>query len=698
MAVAIYLPASAKSNMVQKSPPHVTPEVEIRVVESLASETPHIILASRLLEDQASPWYGRVLRKRTATSGLQRRVSLPLFETTIRRFLRDTEGTSPVNADSRYQLLLFFWQAVRAVFPEDWKDERHSLLCKGLGLQTLTLLLTDFVKETPPEQLTESYFRIRIGKLRGNVDWGNHGAFSKLNGAEGVTEVHTILRSLTANLRVLLVDTFPGRRKPKTSNGDDSRWHPPVGLLKIGRLHLDRGDVVRFVSGRNRETTAQKWDRVYIAAPFTWHFNDVVRSVQRYTHTLRDNGRVFVGGGGATLLAADIEKATGVLPIEGRITSARQLDIDDDTNVDGLVPAYELVDPVLYAVSETIYAHTTRGCVNRCRWCAVPRIEPEFVPYINIIPTIREHRTRLGDPSRLLLMDNNVLASPGLESIVEDLLELGYGRGEMTKTNPPRQRVVDFNQGVDADFINEKTIGLLARLNVQPLRIAFDRLKEKKKYVHAVRLASENGFHDISNYLLFNFRDTPRDLYERIRINIELNKEFEGNGDGTFIYSFPMRFAPVKGVANRRRDRVIDEPVESQDWLHDPAWTPIFLANIENMKGAAGGAIPKSASFAYRVVGCTFEEFIANLYSPRTLLRNRNRHERHVYEYEPKRKPGDGKLEEFREFVFRLLERQDGQFRFFHEAVAPNSVQAIREAIENCTDSATSLWLPFYLK
>jgi len=52
-------------------------------------------------------------------------------------------------------------------------------------------------------------------------------------------------------------------------------------------------------------------------------------------------------------------------------------------------------------------------------------------------------------------MDNNVLASSHLEKIVDDLVSLGFGRDQFTDTNPKRQRVIDFNQGLDARHVTK---------------------------------------------------------------------------------------------------------------------------------------------------------------------------------------------------------------------------------------------------
>ena len=106
----------------------------------------------------------------------------------------------------------------------------------------------------------------------------------------------------------------------------------------------------------------------------------------------------------------------------------------------------------MYAINGTYYAYTTRGCKNKCQYCGVPTIEPSFVEYIDIKGMLRELRNKYGDKPRLKLMDNNVLASSRLGQIVEDLLDLGYGRGQYTNTNPKSLRVIDFNQGLDASM------------------------------------------------------------------------------------------------------------------------------------------------------------------------------------------------------------------------------------------------------
>ena len=105
----------------------------------------------------------------------------------------------------------------------------------------------------------------------------------------------------------------------------------------------------------------------------------------------------------------------------------------------------------------------------------------------------------------------------------------------------PRARYVDFNQGVDARLFTEEIVELLSRIAIRPLRIAFDDIKTFPSYNKAIRMSAAAGLKDFINYLLYNFVDKPLDLYQRLRINVELCDELNVN-----IYSFPMKYHPIR--------------------------------------------------------------------------------------------------------------------------------------------------------
>lgn len=52
----------------------------------------------------------------------------------------------------------------------------------------------------------------------------------------------------------------------------------------------------------------------------------------------------------------------------------------------------------------------------------------------------------------------------------------------------------------------------LAEINISPLRIAFDHWEQKDIYEKAVRTAVAHGITNLSNYMLYNFRDKPEHI------------------------------------------------------------------------------------------------------------------------------------------------------------------------------------------
>ena len=101
----------------------------------------------------------------------------------------------------------------------------------------------------------------------------------------------------------------------------------------------------------------------------------------------------------------------------------------------------------------------------------------------------------------------------------------------------------------DARYVTDEIMKKMSEIPIRPLRLAFDYLAIKDKYVNAVRLAHKYEIGDLSNYILYNFHDSPSELYERLKINVELVEEL-----GLHIYSFPMKYIPLFGEEAKGRD------------------------------------------------------------------------------------------------------------------------------------------------
>ncbi|GAK59307.1 hypothetical protein U27_06284 [Candidatus Vecturithrix granuli] len=179
---------------------------------------------------------------------------------------------------------------------------------------------------------------------------------------------------------------------------------------------------------------------------------------------------------------------------------------------------------------------------------------------------------------------------------------------EKNRPKTPRLRHVDFNQGVDCHYITEEKMKLISEISISPLRIAFDSLKVKDKYIKAVELAEKYGIKELSNYILYNYDDSPDDLYERLRINQELCDRLD-----IHIYSFPMKYIPVKGKFATNREYTA------------PLWNKKFIRCIQSIINVtqgivAHGRVKEKGNFFEKAFGGTLEEFRELLYMPEVYI------------------------------------------------------------------------------
>ena len=465
--------------------------------------------------------------------------------------------------------------------------------------------------------------------------------------------------------------------------------YPPMGLMKISTYHKMLGDEVRFVKGVNPNVDAAVWDRIYITTLFTFDFSISAETILHYMRLVDDVSSLYVGGIMASLMPESIVEATGIDRshiLTGLFTDTSVVGDNNDINVDQLPLDYDILEDVnyKYPAGDNYFAYTTRGCPNHCSFCAVPILEPNFHVTNNIVEQIKVIDQKYGPKQHLLLLDNNVLNTPNLESLVDDLCAAGFGRGakyvdpgtynivmmryhngdraefldkkmiayldkfkkrikspekldtflqivigaedaedyagymlehedelspivEKYRSKTPKARYLDFNQGVDGRKINDDNMTQLARLAIKPLRIAFDDIKLKDTYCAAVRTAHRHGIKEISNYILFNYKDKPEDLYERLKINIELNREL-----GIQIFSFPMKYSPIN-----RTDR-------SYIGVN---WTKKSIRAISAILQVTKGVVAAGSDFFYKAFGNTLEEYFELLAMPRELIMFRHHFE-----------------------------------------------------------------------
>ena len=443
--------------------------------------------------------------------------------------------------------------------------------------------------------------------------------------------------------------------------------YPPLGLMKLAAYHgpRGRGDRVTFIKGEQPEVLSSAWDRVYVTTLFSFEWNRTADAIDFAVQAARgQHERVFVGGIAASLMHdefVNVSRWAGVRFIQGLLdgppASALQLSaVDGDFGANDLfsppieeqVPDYDILDHAnyVYPVRDAYFGYASRGCVRKCSFCGVPALEGpqrEMPPLSALVNGVAAHH---GEKKDLVLMDNNITASSRYGDVIAEIADLGFGRGATLSRDGQRpvRRRVDFNQGVDARILAKSPMYLreMAKVCISPLRIAFDHVGLRKPYERSVRMAADNGIFSLSNYMLYNFMDTPADLYERMRININLNEDLNIR-----IWSFPMRYQPVT-----LKDR-------SHVGKH---WNRYFLRSFQIMLQATHGVVSGNPEFFFRAYGRDREDFWRLLSLPHAFIFHRTYYESG---------PGSGERAEYESIRRRMTDDQERELVHLLAGPAP---------------------------
>lgn len=412
---------------------------------------------------------------------------------------------------------------------------------------------------------------------------------------------------------------------------DYKNKYPPLGLMKIAAFHKNvLHDNVRFTKGKLPEAFAHtKWDHIYVTSLFTFEWARTIEAVE-YAKTLVDSiDKITVGGIAATMLPEDMYRDTGIHPVCGLLNEPGKLGLPGDECIDQIVPDYSILDDIdyVYPFHDAYFLSATKGCGNKCGFCAVQTLEPKFIPYMDIKEKIAAIDAEFGPKKDLLLMDNNVLRSSHFNQIIDDIIAVGFGKGAYytnPKTGKKVQRYVDFNQGLDAMFLTEAKAQRLGEIALRPARVAFDHIEDKLTYEKAMRLCAKYGITELSNYVLYNSEDfggkgkkyhadTPEDLYNRMRFTLDLKDEINKSlpdDKKVAAFSFPMRYIPLS--AHERGY------VGSQ-------WNAKFLRAVQCMLIPTQGKGVGSKSFFEADFGKDAEEFVKFLSMPDKLIAARGK-------------------------------------------------------------------------
>ena len=178
---------------------------------------------------------------------------------------------------------------------------------------------------------------------------------------------------------------------------------------------------------------------------------------------------------------------------------------------------------------------TSRGCIRRCSFCAVPLLEGDLVELTDWTP-------------RRIVCDNNLLACSRkhFDQVIDSLKQL----------HAPKAYPIDFNQGLDLRLLTPYHADRLAELNCIP-RMSLDHSSLIPVYMRAHSILRKAGFPKkrLATYILIGYDDTPADALHRIKLVQRLGAN-----------PYPMRFNPYD--------------VLERDSYVGPNWTDDLLSSF----------------------------------------------------------------------------------------------------------------------
>lgn len=250
----------------------------------------------------------------------------------------------------------------------------------------------------------------------------------------------------------------------------DSHNFPNLALMKISAYHKARGDNVEWCM------LLKHYDIVYVSKVFGDEYSNM-------DMTAIQADKIIYGGTGFAISV-----------IDGKEVYEKSDDVNLPSEMEHIYPDYSLYPEL---TKDKAYGFLTRGCPNNCSFCIVSKKEGL------ISHKVADLSEWWNGQQEIVLLDANILACKEHIQLLEQLAESGA--------------TVNFCQGLDARFITEENLEVLSRIKIKTLHFAFDFMKNERRIIKGLELASEKlkiGDRDAIVYMLTNY-DTSiqEDLY-----------------------------------------------------------------------------------------------------------------------------------------------------------------------------------------
>lgn len=307
--------------------------------------------------------------------------------------------------------------------------------------------------------------------------------------------------------------------------------YPNIALMKFSTKLKSEGKSVEYFKGKKPRTLDGDYDEIYITTLFTYEAEETIDTINHYRRNF-PSADIQVGGIMASLMPEYIERETGIKPFQGY-----------SKELDSLKPDYDLIKTGT-KWDDFSFVFTSRGCVNNCPYCAVPKIETENWINPNWKNQVDFRRLHIS------IQDNNLTAQP-IEHF-KDVMHFCRKFGLITT----------IESGLDCRLFNEEHLDALrgVRFDRCGLRFAFDHMAQEGYIQKTLEACADAGIGKarVLVYVLYNFNDTPQEAEYRMREVIKFK-----------FRPYPQQYTPL--------DKITRNPQFIGKY-----WTPELASSFRN--------------------------------------------------------------------------------------------------------------------
>jgi len=359
---------------------------------------------------------------------------------------------------------------------------------------------------------------------------------------------------------------------------------PNIALMKWARWCELEGYEYQYIRGMVKPTIIP--DIILMSCIFSYYSKKYEKTIDYYRN-LFPNAKFIVGGVFPTLNPKWFSKWQNPFMDDFQTHCGIHPDIEN------LVPLYNV--PITHEKKEDysrnkIVLYASRGCVNKCGYCAVPKLEGDMKSFASIQKYLIAAKEELPQATSVVLYDNNFTEHKYFDDIVSELRDFDL------PVDIHGLHVESFTQHQADQFATLKW-GSQGDKGTAYLRFSFDKMKYEPYIDRAMGYVKEA---DIKAaffcYMLFNYTDTPDGFWERIMTSQRIVDKHKRT-----LFLFPQRYEPFMAL---KRNTYIGKH-----------WDETLVRGVTRMYTFLHGFIPLTTTRnVFKWIGRTKEEFLDRAY------------------------------------------------------------------------------------